>query len=763
MEHHLRFWEAGFPVFPLHSFSDGRCGCGDTRCLALGKHPRSRAWQHTPIWDDEQMETMQEVGHWDSGYGVLCKGLLVVDVDVRNGGEASYAKLIEAIPEIAGAGLIVKSGRGDGGRHLYFSIEAPPAMMTHHADYPGLDFKSSGYVVGPGSKHAAGGVYTIGYGSVDDIEPAPAALIDLLRKPDRHRAEYDGRSIDVSQGDIADMLSYVDPDCAYDTWIRIGMSIHHATGGTGLGVWDEWSGKGSKYDADCMEGHWHSFGRSANPATLGTLIYHAQAGGWIEPVTFGDEPRADDPPDEDDGPTDDGLPFDISTVSLTHPPGFVGEVAAWIDGNCRSPRKHIATGAALFSLGAAFSLHYTASSRVSPHMLAFCIAGSRTGKESIESGAGEVIRAAGLGDAIAGKFKSEQEIIRNLLRNQCAFHLVDEMGLELSKLQNAQKRGGTPYLEGIIGTLMSVYGKSDSVMPLTGDAKHEAQQELRKRLSGLQRKRDENEGGPRIEAEIEQVEQAIRRTRDGLPKPILGVLGFSTPVTFDSLLDYTSGTNGFIGRSLIFVEHETVPELRDDWTYTPMPDGMRNTILMLSQAGYSRDDGDRIEFYGDKVVVPTDDRAADMLRGAAQWLRHKARGEKSTSGLESLWLGSYELVEKVSLILAIAGGVRMAEHVRWAFALIKRDVEQKIRSIVSNDREKDSPLMALQAKIINLCSGDGGETIGVIVNRCRGKRKEDVERALEGLVTKGRVRVETAGRHGRSSRYFSVDAETSAK
>lgn len=453
-----------------------------------GKHPRARNWQITPLWDDEQMDNIEDAGWFASGYGVLMRGLIVIDIDVRNGGNEGYAQLVSDIPEVAGAGLIVESGRGDGGRHLYFSLSEPLALMTHHASYRGLDFKSSGFVCGPGSMHAAGNRYRVAYGSVDDIDAAPPALIDILRKPERHRADINGRSVDVSHSDIADMLNHVDPDCPYDTWIRIGMAIHDATGGTGQSVWDEWSSRGGKYQADTMDSHWHSFGRSANPATLGTLVYHAEQGGWIWPVSFGGDAQLALDESEPEGPTPDGLPFDISGVSLTQPPGFVGEVAAWIDSNSRSPRRHIATGAALFALGAAYSLHYTAASRVSPHMLAFCIAGSRTGKESIEHGAGDVMRAAGLSDAIAGKFKSEQEIIRNLLRNQCAFHLVDEMGLELQKLQNAQKKGGTPYLEGIIGTIMSVYGKSESVLPLTGDAKRDAQKELMGRLSMLMKK-----------------------------------------------------------------------------------------------------------------------------------------------------------------------------------------------------------------------------------------------------------------------------------
>ena len=190
------------------------------------------------------------------------------------------------------AGMIVETGRGDGGKHLYFSLPDAVPLVTHLKEYQGIDLKSSGYTVGPGSLHASGGRYRIVYGGPDDIEPAPQALIDLLRKPERHRAEYDGRSVDVSHADIADMLAHIDPDCPYDQWIRIGMAVHHSTGGTGLAIWDAWSARGDKYQGGKMEAHWHSFGRSANPATLGTIIHFAEAGGWVWPVSFGTPGRA---------------------------------------------------------------------------------------------------------------------------------------------------------------------------------------------------------------------------------------------------------------------------------------------------------------------------------------------------------------------------------------------------------------------------------------------------------------------------------------
>lgn len=53
-----------------------------------------------------------------------------------------------------------------------------------------------------------------------------------------------------------------DPDCGYDQWLKIGMALHHGSGGStvGLGVWDEWSAKSSKYPgSEKLEQHWASF------------------------------------------------------------------------------------------------------------------------------------------------------------------------------------------------------------------------------------------------------------------------------------------------------------------------------------------------------------------------------------------------------------------------------------------------------------------------------------------------------------------------
>ena len=95
---HRDFWDNGYRVFGLHGFKQKKCLCSHPDCKSAGKHPLTSSWQHTPHWSSEQFEFMEEVNQFSSGYGVLVRGLLVIDVDARNGGVISYAQLENDFP-----------------------------------------------------------------------------------------------------------------------------------------------------------------------------------------------------------------------------------------------------------------------------------------------------------------------------------------------------------------------------------------------------------------------------------------------------------------------------------------------------------------------------------------------------------------------------------------------------------------------------------------------------------------------------------------
>jgi hypothetical protein len=752
--------EAGFRFFGLHGADNSGCACGNPECKAIMKHPRVSRWQSVPDWSDEQLETWQELGWFKTGFGVLCSGWLIIDVDARNGGVESFRRLCAVAPEVDKAAFVVVTGSGGGSAHHYWRLQAPVAMVQHLDDYPGLDFKSSGYVVGAGSLHASGSRYESIRGYPQDCTDAPESLIELLRKPDRFRVSIDSGEIDIDQNKIVELLNHISPDCHYDRWIRVGMAIHHTLGGTGFELWDAWSAGDSRKYPGCekLAAHWYSFGKSSSAVKFGTLYHYAREGGYCEPVEFAFDGGASEEQTADQKPV----------VDLLRPPGWVGELTKWINDQCLYPRENLAVAAALSAVSAIAGMrHSDEFNDISPNLFAFCVAASSTGKESIQQAHMEIIRTAGIQAAQHGGFKSEQELIRNLVRHQLALYSVDELGYVLKKLLNSGKSGAS-YLEGLIGLVMSVYSKANGYLPITGDMKEEIKSgilseagKVQKQIETMSKNGELHDHIARTEEKLESLFQTLSRVDDGISAPYLTIIGYTTPETFDELMTADQVKNGFLARAMVFRDLEETPDRKERFRKSPMSDGMKSAIQNLYAPGRfdMQSGGDtRIEHTGTKTPVATTPEAKEALDSAYREFQGMSVEHKERTGLHAIPRRGYEMTAKISILLAIPSGVRTVDHVVWAHELVKRDIENKIKMVYSNENTGKADGMA--ARILSLISSEHGETEGLIANKLRPEPKESVIALLAQMETKGMLRSEvvTKGRGaGKSRRYFAVD------
>lgn len=190
----LRYASSGFPVLPLHwpipkGMENGvktwRCSCGRHTCKRIGKHPSKqvanglkdattdpkmiRGW-----WQNEPKANVAIVlGACPHG-----AGMFAVDVDPRNGGDETLAR-IEG--EYGDLGDTLRACTGGGGEHVFFSHPGWFVANGTHRLGLGVDIKGDGgYVVAPPSLHESGQRYA--WKSMLKVIPqAPPWLLERLK------------------------------------------------------------------------------------------------------------------------------------------------------------------------------------------------------------------------------------------------------------------------------------------------------------------------------------------------------------------------------------------------------------------------------------------------------------------------------------------------------------------------------------------------------------------------------------------------------
>jgi Bifunctional DNA primase/polymerase, N-terminal len=181
----LAYAAQGWPVFPIHTWRDGRCSCGKHPCGSPAKHPRTLNGLKDATVDPERIR--QYGSHWEqSNVGLATgpvAGVFVVDIDKDKGGYESTAQ-IEATYDTMDT---LECATGGGGSHLYFLwpdgiTEQQLRNSAGKLGY-GIDVRAAGgYVLLPPSLHRSGDRY---WWCEAHTQPqtAPRWLIDLLVKP----------------------------------------------------------------------------------------------------------------------------------------------------------------------------------------------------------------------------------------------------------------------------------------------------------------------------------------------------------------------------------------------------------------------------------------------------------------------------------------------------------------------------------------------------------------------------------------------------
>lgn len=138
---------------------------------AASKRPMIKAW--------DRLATAREQGDWPA-YGIptgAVNGIVVLDVDPRNGGTTSF-ELLRMTYKLPGTYTV---STGGGGYHYYYGLPIADlrGRKLKSYGYEGIDLQANGqYIIGPGSLHPSGNKYVIV--SDEPIAELPSEFVAIL-------------------------------------------------------------------------------------------------------------------------------------------------------------------------------------------------------------------------------------------------------------------------------------------------------------------------------------------------------------------------------------------------------------------------------------------------------------------------------------------------------------------------------------------------------------------------------------------------------
>lgn len=251
---------------------------GKERKVYWGKIPTSKEWRNK-TFSKAYLKANVEKGN-NTGF-LLGDTDLVVDVDPRNGGMESLEELILDIGyDFRDECPTVFTG-GDG-YHFYLQKSDELKVKEELPEYPGIEFKTVGrQVVIPGSIHPSGNEYKYDDQGVElDFMPdAPQELLDIItyRVTEVDDEEYEGI---MTPGQLSELLSHLPVGC-YDSnaeWFKMLAAAHHATDGTGVEEFVDWSTSDPQYanDGPMIRKRWESLSSKNSNITYRSLIHEAK-------------------------------------------------------------------------------------------------------------------------------------------------------------------------------------------------------------------------------------------------------------------------------------------------------------------------------------------------------------------------------------------------------------------------------------------------------------------------------------------------------
>lgn len=329
----------------------------------IARHGRERVMGKAPIhhnwtkrkYTSGQIDSYIEAGH-NLGYRIQ-DGVLVIDGDKRHGSDEGFAALCEEIGYDFAGHRVHKTGAD--GFHIFGTVPAGFKAVDTVDGFAGVEFKGLGrQVVLPGSVHPETKRHYV-VEHEGEFLPFPKKLLRIIKRP---VIEGLGGGGEFETYEAARALNALDPTDFkdHDSWLKVMMSFHHATGGEGRAEFLEWSTFDSDYakDAELIGRRWDSLHKERDSARTYRTLNHILKAKNLHQFTL--NPAAAEAFNDIEDPDAFEFPVDEETSELPEPDDFdTGEEGEATDPdfdfNVRDPEYGDAAMGELYRMNATYA------------------------------------------------------------------------------------------------------------------------------------------------------------------------------------------------------------------------------------------------------------------------------------------------------------------------------------------------------------------------------------------------------------------------
>jgi len=404
--------------------------------------------------------------------------------------------------------------------------------------------------------------------------------------------------------------------------------------------------------------------------------------------------------------------------NLYKPPGFVGEVADFINQNAIKEQPILTLGAAFAFLGALLGRKICSETDIRTNLYMVGVGESGCGKEAARTFIKKSCEQGHLEKYLIEDIASDVALFNAVKEHPSSLFLIDELGAFFATIAG---KSAPPHLQNVITTLMKMYSSSNSILMGKNYANRDGK-------------------NPRYEITSPNLCMYATTTQESLLKRIAS----------SYILD------GFLNRIVFLFSETKNPEKRVKF-FDKIPESFLEQFIDFHKMSTNSEPGTgNIEEI--TVVRPQKIMFAENASKRALEIDHYFSDlqDKMTHPFNVMVTRAYENTVKIALILAVANGFQKIEmcHLDYAFEFI--DQTGKITCDKFKDSIYDSEMQRLTQKVKKILreSGRDGLTQSQLYLKTQFLTKKEREEIIDCLLQSEEISFKMVKNSQRESKVF---------